>query len=143
MGFGPGRTDLIEAWSRRRIPQLRVVRPAGPEGGVATQGRRQPPVTMVTVGIDPHKSSLTAVAVDEVGRKLAQITVKNRDEGFLQLRRWCTRFDTLPRFAVEDGRGMARRLVSALLATGAQVVWVPTKLMAQARASARTRGKSD
>jgi len=33
--------------------------------------------------------------------------------------------------------------VSALLATGVQVVWVPTKLMAHARASARTRGKSD
>lgn len=100
-------------------------------------------MSMVTVGIDPHKSSLTAVAVTEVGRKLAEITVPNRDEGFLRLRRWCTRFHTLPRFAVEDGRGMARRLVAALLTTGAQVMWVPTKLMAQTRASARTRGKSD
>jgi transposase len=98
---------------------------------------------MVTVGIDPHKSTLTAVAVTEVGRTLTQITVPNQDEGFLRLRRWCTRFDTLPRFAVEDGRGMARRLVTALLTAGAQVVWVPTKLMAQTRASARTRGKSD
>jgi transposase len=100
-------------------------------------------VSMVTVGIDPHKSTLTAVAVDEVGRQLAQITVPNRDEGFVRLRCWCTRFDTLPLFAVEDGRGVASRLVSALLATGAQVVWVPPKLMTQVRASARTRGKSD
>jgi transposase len=33
------------------------------------------PLLMVVIGIDPHKRSHTAVAVDEVGRKLGQLTV--------------------------------------------------------------------
>lgn len=46
-------------------------------------------------------------------------------------------------FAVEDCRHVSTRLERALLAAGARVVRVPPKLMAGARASARTRGKSD
>jgi hypothetical protein len=38
---------------------------------------------------------------------------------------------------------VAGRLVAQLLRAGEAVVWVPPKLMAKARASARTRGKSD
>jgi transposase len=38
---------------------------------------------------------------------------------------------------------VAGRLVRTLIGQGAAVVWVPPKLMAQCRASARTRGKSD
>jgi hypothetical protein len=44
---------------------------------------------------------------------------------------------------VEDGRQVAGRLVAQLLRAGEAVVWVPPKLMAKARTSARTRGKSD
>ena len=47
------------------------------------------------------------------------------------------------RWAVEDGRQVAGRLVAQLLRAGEAVVWVPPKLMANARTSARTRGKSD
>src|SRR5215213_9885409 len=45
--------------------------------------------------------------------------------------------------AVEDCRHVSTRLERALLDAGQSVVWVPAKLMAQTRASARTRGKSD
>lgn len=100
-------------------------------------------MSMVLVGIDPHKSTLTAVAVNEAGRELAQRTVDNRDDGFLSLLGWAVGLGARVRYAVEDGRPVATRLVRALLAAGASVVWVPPKLMAQARASARTRGKSD
>jgi len=44
---------------------------------------------------------------------------------------------------VEDGRGVAGRLVRTLAGMGAAVVWVPPKLMTQCRASGRSRGKSD
>jgi transposase len=47
------------------------------------------------------------------------------------------------RFAVEDCRHVSTRLERALLAAGQMVVRVPPKLMANARSSARTRGKSD
>ncbi|TWE23186.1 transposase [Prauserella muralis] len=104
-------------------------------------------LSMVVVGIDPHKRSHTAVAVDEAGRKLGQLTVNADDEGFLRLWAWAARYGTqrqcLVRWAVEHGRGVAGRLVRALVGQGAAVVWVPPKLMAQCRASARTRGKSD
>jgi transposase len=98
---------------------------------------------MVVIGIDPHKRSHTAVAVDEASRKLGQLTVNADDEGFLRLWAWAGRFGTQRRWAVEDGRGVAGRLVRTLIGQGASVVWVPPKLMAQCRASARTRGKSD
>ncbi|AXB43513.1 IS110 family transposase [Amycolatopsis albispora] len=98
---------------------------------------------MVVIGIDPHKSSHTAVAVDQTGRRLGQKTVTADPDGLLRLRSWATQFGTGPRWAVEDGRGVAGRLVRTLIGTGATVVWVPPTLMAACRASARTRGKSD
>jgi transposase len=47
------------------------------------------------------------------------------------------------RFALEDCRHVLTRLERALLGAGQQVVRVAPRLMAGARASARTRGKSD
>jgi transposase len=98
---------------------------------------------MVVIGIDPHKRSHTAVAVDEVGRKLGQLTVASTPEGWLRLWVWAGKFGAPRRWAVEDGRGVAGRLVRTLIGHGARVVWVPPKLMAQSRASGRGRGKSD
>lgn len=98
---------------------------------------------MVVIGIDPHKRTHTAVAVDEASRKLGQFTVDADDAGLLRLWAWAARYGTELLWAVEDGRGVAGRLVRTLLGQGARVVWVPPKLMAQCRASARTRGKSD
>jgi transposase len=98
---------------------------------------------MVVIGIDPHKRSHTAVAVDQASRKLGQLTVNADDEGLLRLWAWAARYQGERLWAVEDGRGVAGRLVRALVGHGARVVWVPPKLMAQCRASARTRGKSD
>lgn len=100
-------------------------------------------MSMVVIGIDPHKSSHTAVAVDQAGRKLACKTVRSDNDGLLRLRAWAARFGTELIWAVEDGRGVAGRLVRTLIGTGATVKWVPPKLMAACRASARTRGKSD
>jgi len=100
---------------------------------------------MVVIGIDPHKRTHTAVAADEVGRQLGQLTIDATDAGMLKLWAWAARFGPPEsrRWAVEDGRALAGRLVRGLIGAGAVVVWVPTKLMARARASARTRGKSD
>jgi transposase len=105
--------------------------------------RKDTRLSMVVIGIDPHKRSHTAVAVDEVGRKLSQLTVASTAEGLLRLWAWAAGLGPDRRWAVEDGRGVAGRLVRTLIGHGATVVWVPPKLMAQSRASARTRGKSD
>lgn len=103
--------------------------------------------TMVVIGVDPHKHTHTAVAVDQLGRKLGQTTVAADEAGLLRLWVWAGRFGSdsgsVCRWAVEDGRGVAGRLVRTLIGMGAAVVWVPPKLMAQCRASGRSRGKSD
>ncbi|WP_370944551.1 transposase [Amycolatopsis sp. cg5] len=92
-------------------------------------------MSMVVIGIDPHKSSHTAVAVDHNGRKLAQKTVKTDAGGILALWRWAAALASAQvLWAVEDGRGLAGRLVRTLIGHGAEVVWVPPKLMAQCRA---------
>jgi hypothetical protein len=43
---------------------------------------------MVTIGIEPHKQTHTAVAADALGTELAQRTVPARREGFGQLLEW-------------------------------------------------------
>jgi transposase len=99
---------------------------------------------MVHVGIDAHKRTHTAVAIDEAGRKLGQKrTEMTTTEASLELVRWADRFGPDRRFAVEDCRHLSRRLEADLLAAGEELVRVPPKLMAHARDGARTYGKSD
>ncbi|MHA6792583.1 IS110 family RNA-guided transposase [Pseudonocardia bannensis] len=98
---------------------------------------------MVVVGVDPHKHSHTAVAVDSNGHELGQITVGNTAAELVRLLAWVQRWPGPRRWAIEDCRHVAGALLRALIRAGEAVVTVPPKLMAQARASARTRGKSD
>jgi transposase len=101
---------------------------------------------VVVLGIDVHKGTHTAVAVDEVGRELGQRMVRATDAGHRQLLRWALRefaFADELKFGVEDCRHVSTRLERDLLSAGQAVVRVPPKLMAGARSSARTRGKSD
>jgi transposase len=99
---------------------------------------------MVILGIDAHKRTHTVVAIDEVGRELGtKTTVATTTEAHLELVRWADRFGSERRFAVEDCRHLSRRLEADLLAAGQVIVRVPPKLMAHARDSARTYGKSD
>jgi transposase len=109
---------------------------------------------VVVVGIDVHKGTHTAVAVDAAGRQLAERTVRATAAGHRRLLRWAADVRRQAaagsgqpgwgvEFAVEDCRHVSGRLERDLLAAGEVVVRVPPKLMAGARAGARTRGKSD
>jgi transposase len=99
---------------------------------------------MVVVGADLHKRTHTFVAVDEVGRKLAEKVVATTSRGHGEAVMWARgRFGSQVVWAIEDCRHLSARLERDLLAAGQQVVRVPPKLMAQTRKSARTRGKSD
>ena len=99
------------------------------------------------IGADSHKRTHTLVAVDDVGRRLAEKTVRTNTEGHLDLLDWSRRLpeaDTVEVvFALEDCRHLTRRLEADLLAAGARVVRVPTRLMAEARKVSREPGKSD
>lgn len=99
---------------------------------------------MVVVGADVHKRSHTFVAVDEGGRKLAELTVKAVTAGHDQAVRWAQeRFGANLMWAIEDCRHLSARLEIDLLDAGQQVVRVPPKMMAEQRRTARTKGKSD
>jgi len=99
---------------------------------------------MVVVGADVHKRTHTFVAVDEVGRKLGEKVVAATSAGHADAVMWAReRFGVQLVWGIEDCRHLSARLERDLLTAGQQVVRVPPKLMAQTRASARTRGKSD
>ena len=97
---------------------------------------------MVTLGTDAHKRSHTVVATDAVGAEIGSHTAAATPEGHLGLVQWAAQFEQR-RWAIEDCRQLSRRLEADLLKIGERVVRVPPKLMAGARRSARTRGKSD
>src|SRR5690349_13525674 len=98
---------------------------------------------MVIFGVDTHKRNHTAVAVDEHGRELGSHTTGTTSPDHLRLLAWARRFGEDRTWAVEDCRQLSRRLEGDLLAAGERIVRVPPKLMAHARDSARTYGKSD
>jgi len=98
----------------------------------------------IVIGIDAHKNTHTAVAVDAAtGAQIEHIDVKARTVGHERLVVWARRLDADHYFAVEDCRHVAGGLMRHLIGRGERVKPVPTKLMAGARKSARTRGKSD
>src|SRR5438876_5985017 len=94
---------------------------------------------MIVIGVDVHKRSLTAVAVDEVGRPLAEQTAVD-GAGLVE---WVVSLPAERLWALEDCRQLTRPLERELLAADERLVRVPPKLTAPARRAGRTRGKSD
>jgi transposase len=99
---------------------------------------------MLTIGVDPHKRSHTAVAADRVGRPIGQCAVPARGEGFGELVGWARQLGDPERvWVIEDCRHVSGALERFLLERGETVVRLPPALMAGARDSVRARGKSD
>ncbi|MHB8707189.1 MAG: IS110 family RNA-guided transposase [Coriobacteriia bacterium] len=99
---------------------------------------------MIVVGIDPHMKTHTAVAVDcSTGESLGTRTVSGDGTGQDGLLAWVRGLGPDRYFAIEDCRHVSGGLERHLLGSGERVVRVPPKMMAGARSSARTYGKSD
>ena len=94
---------------------------------------------IVVVGLDVPKHSLTAVAVDELGRSLSEMGGPV-DERVIE---WGCTLGEERLWAVEDCRHVTRGLEHALVAAGERLVRVPPRLTAPQRRRGRTRGKSD
>ena len=94
------------------------------------------------IGTDSHKRTHTVVALNEVGRRLGELTVAATSDGHLKLLAWSAKWGEVA-FALEDCRHLTRRLERDLLGAGARVIRVPTRLMAGARRGGREPGKSD
>ena len=95
---------------------------------------------MIVIGVDVHKHSLTAVAVDEAGRLLDETTVAAANGELLD---WARELGGERLWALEDCRQLTCWLERQLLVSGEQLVRVPPKLMAPERRAGRARGKSD
>jgi transposase len=99
---------------------------------------------VIIIGIDPHKRTHTAVAVQrQSGELIAELTVPATAEGSSKLVAWALALAPASVFALEDCRHVSGPLKRFLLARSLPVVRVPPKLMAATRRSQRQRGKSD
>jgi transposase len=94
---------------------------------------------MIVIGVDVHKHSLTAAAVDELGRALAEWSGPVGGEVLV----WAQTLEAERLWAVEDCRHVTRGLERALLEAGERLVRVPPRLTAPQRRRGRVRGKSD
>src|SRR6478735_10228485 len=99
---------------------------------------------MMLIGVDPHKSTSTATAVEpESNREVASIRIEATLREYRRLLTWAGRWPQR-RWAIENAEGLGRHLASWLLARGEQVVDVPTTATARARELSRGgRRKND
>ena len=89
---------------------------------------------MIVIGVDVHKQSLTAVAVDEAGRALAEVTVASAPE----LRAWSASLAPERLWALEDCRQLTRALERMLDAGGGCAECGSTGLVTVERRKGRT-----
>jgi transposase len=86
----------------------------------------------VMIGVDPHKRSHTAVAIDGDDVELAAIEVRASVRQVDELLGWAKRFDARI-WAVEGAGGVGYLLAQQLVAAGERVLDVPATLAARVR----------
>lgn len=69
---------------------------------------------MIAVGIDTHKESLAVCAVDELGRKLGELSVENGRRGFRRLERYLAGLPQPRRVGIEGSGGLGAPLAHLL-----------------------------
>ena len=89
---------------------------------------------MVMIGIDPHKRTHTAVAIDHGERVLGERLVRATGAQVPELLAWAKRLDGGDRlWAIESAGGLGYLLAQQLLAAGEQVVDIPATLASRVR----------
>jgi transposase len=86
----------------------------------------------ITIGIDPHKASHTAVAIDNTERVLDELRVRACTKQTDQLCAWAAPFPDRV-WAIESARGLGYLLAQQLVAAGETVVDVPAVLSTRTR----------
>lgn len=87
---------------------------------------------MITIGIDPHKRSLTATALDPHSRRLGHLRLPTTAQASQELLTWAKRWPQR-RWAVEGASGLGRGIAQRLVDAGETVLDVPATLAARAR----------
>src|SRR5215510_4581375 len=89
-------------------------------------------MTDVMIGIDPHKSSHTAVAIGAGEEPLGELQVRSCPSQAQQLLAWAAAWPERA-WAVEGAAGLGCLLAQQLVAAGERVLDVPPKLAARVR----------
>lgn len=133
----PPPSGTLAVWFDRgmQVDRLEVRMPTAHAPSQRARGR-----PMILIGIDPHKSTHTAVAIDSSGNKIAHRRFPVNAGTFGQLMAWSQRWPER-RFAVEGARGLGRGIAQQLAADGEHVVDVPSTLSARARMLATGGGR--
>ena len=118
------RRDFIEACIEENTHRSYVRLVSIPARGVtAKRGRNGMDLAkstgnggIVTVGVDTHKDAHVAVALDELGRRLGELSVLTTAKGYKALLDWARAYGVVERVGVEGtgsfGAGLARYLLS-------------------------------
>jgi len=94
---------------------------------------------MVVIGIDPHKGSHTAVAINEDETKLDEVRVRADRRQLEALKTWASAFPERS-WAIESANGLGALVSQQLVGAGEEVFDVPPTLSARVRV--RGTGKS-
>lgn len=87
---------------------------------------------MIVIGIDPHKASVTAAALDATSTTLGHRRLATSAKTAAHLIAWAAAWPER-RWAVEGAPGLGHGVAQQLVAAGENVVDVPAKLAARAR----------
>ena len=86
----------------------------------------------VMIGVDPHKATHTAVAIDGCEVELAKLKVRASKRQSAQLLGWAAAFEDRA-WAIESAAGLGYLLAQQLVAAGETVLDVPATLAARVR----------
>jgi transposase len=98
---------------------------------------------MQAIGIDTHKATLAACAIDELGRPMAECSFSNDPAGHAALLAWARAVASGTRIGLEGSASFGAAAARFLLAAGEDVVEVPPQLSHRERLRSRRAGKSD
>ena len=96
----------------------------------------------VVIGIDPHKASHTAVAIDGGEEPLSSVKVRATRRQVDQLLDWAEPFERRT-WAIESAGGLGYLLAQQLVARGEEVFDVPPTLASRVRVLATTRSNKN
>jgi transposase len=94
----------------------------------------------VVIGIDPHKGSHTAVAIDEREQQLARLQVRSGPRQLEQLLAWAAEFEEHV-WAVESAGGLGYLLAQQLVGANERVLDVPATLASRVRVLATSKSQ--
>ncbi|UZG60246.1 IS110 family RNA-guided transposase [Rhodococcus opacus] len=98
---------------------------------------------MMLIGIDPHKTTHTATAVEPgTNREVASIRIDASLREYRRMLTWAARWPQR-RWAIENAEGLGRHLTCWLIARGEDVVDVPSTATARVRQLSRGGGRKN